>query len=69
MCAKPPIITGKMPVAQVVKMSIFGQWQLTNYMVQTQAVLAIARNLLLNLAPQKQAPKEKHQKNNFLLFQ
>ena len=66
MYAKLLTITGKMQVAQTVRTNIFGQWQLTSYMVQIQAVLAAARNLLLNLAPQKQAPKEKHLRNNFL---
>ena len=69
MYAKLLTITGKMQVAQAVRTNIFGQWQLTSYMVQTQAVLAVARNHLLNLAPQKQPLKEKHQRNNFLLFQ
>lgn len=50
MCAKPLITTGKMPAVQMVKMNIFGQWLLTNYMAQTQAAAATARNLLLNLA-------------------
>ena len=68
MYAKLLTITGKMQVAQAVRTNIFGQWQLTSYMVQIQAVLAAARNLLLNLAPQKQAPKEKHPRNNFLVI-
>ena len=68
MYAKLLTITGKMQVAQTVRTNIFGQWQLTSYMVQIQAVLAAARNLLLNLALQKQAPKEKHLRNNFLVI-
>ena len=68
MYAKLLTITGKMQVAQTVRTNIFGQWQLTSYMVQIQAVRAAARNLLLNLAPQKQAPKEKHLRNNFLVI-
>ena len=68
MYAKLLTITGKMQVAQAVRTNIFGQWQLTSYMVQIQAVLAAARNLLLNLAPQKQPLKEKHPRNNFLVI-
>lgn len=65
MCAKPLITTGKMQVAQMVKMNIFGQWLLTNCMVQTQAATATARNLLLNLALQNQpAARKKLLKNN-----
>ena len=65
MCAKPLITTGKMPAVQMVKMNIFGQWLLTNYMAQTQAAAATARNLLLNLAQQRQpVARKKLQRNN-----
>ncbi len=61
--AKLRITIGKTQVALVVKMNIFGQWLLTNFMaiaiVQIQALPALARNLLLkhlqNQALQNQA--------------
>ena len=75
--AKLRITIGKTQVALVVKMNIFGQWLLTNCMaiaiVQTQALLALARNhlqkqALQKLALQKLVPAEKLLRNNLLLF-
>lgn len=81
MYAKLPTTTGRTQVAQVVKMNIFGQWLLTNFMaiaiVQIQALPALARNLLLkhlqnqalqNQALQKLVLAEKHLRNNLYLF-
>ena len=79
--AKLRITIGKTQVALVVKMNIFGQWLLTNFMaiaiVQIQALPALARNLLLkhlqnqalqNQALQKLVLAEKHLRNNLYLF-
>ena len=76
MYAKLPTTTGRTQVAQAVKMNIFGPWLLTSFMattlVQTQALLALARNLqashLQNQARLNQAPAEKHLRNNLYLF-
>lgn len=76
MYAKLPTTTGRTQVAQAVKMNIFGTWQLTSFMVtalaQTQAQLALAKNLLpnhlQNQALQNPAQAEKHPRNNPHLF-
>ena len=70
------ITIGRMQAALAEKMNIFGQWLLTSFMattlVQTQALLALARNLLAshlqNQARLNQAQAEKHLRNNLYLF-